>query len=699
MISLDLKFRHTVVQIRRYSSRVNKVDISKVLIANRGEIACRIIKTARRLGVKTVAVYSDADKNSMHVAMADEAFHIGPSPSSESYLKQERLIEIAHRSGSTAIHPGYGFVSENADFAELCEKKGVIFIGPPASAIRKMGIKSTSKMIMESAGVPVIPGYHGEDQSDSKLEEEAERIGFPLMIKAVLGGGGKGMRATLTADTFKEQLDSARREAEKAFGDGGVLLERLVTSPRHVEVQVFADQHGNCVHLFERDCSVQRRHQKVLEEAPGPGISKELRDRLGMAGVRAAQAVGYVGAGTVEFIMDRNTKDFYFMEMNTRLQVEHPVTEMITGVDLVEWQLLVASGEKLPKEQSDLSPKGHSFEGRVYAEDPANGFMPGAGPLLYLNPPENEQHVRIETGVRQHDDVSVYYDPMIAKVVVWAEERKKALQRLDKVLSKFHVAGMATNIEFLRRLVQHEAIRNGDVHTGFIPEHENQLLKILEPPKRVLAEAAVALILLERLNSIEAAKLEGDEYNPFVTETGFRLNHLLKRTINFEIHGQSYKIETTYRRNNRFTISFENSDDKIDLSSELKIEGTEKKVYCNFGDTIHSSSVFIDDDHLYLFSEERSYHFHHIDDRKVSVKDDDTSSLTSDEATSPMPGIVEKIMVQPGSDVKAGDPLLVVIAMKMEHVIKSPKNGVIKEVLCKQGESIKRNIPLVSWES
>nr|ANJ04671.1 methylcrotonoyl-CoA carboxylase subunit alpha [Nilaparvata lugens] len=488
MVPLDLKFRHTIILLRRYSSQVKKVDISKVLIANRGEIACRIIRTARRLGVKSVAVYSDADKNAMHVAMADEAFHIGPSPSSESYLKQEKLIEIAHRSHSHAIHPGYGFVSENADFAELCAKNGLIFIGPPASAIRKMGVKSTSKMIMESAGVPVIPGYHGEDQSESKLAEEAERIGFPLMIKAVLGGGGKGMRSTLSAATFREQLDSARREARKAFGDDAVLLERLVTSPRHVEVQVFADQRGNCVHLFERDCSVQRRHQKVLEEAPAPDISEELRDRLGQAGVRAAQAVGYVGAGTVEFIMDRNTKEFYFMEMNTRLQVEHPVTEMITGVDLVEWQLLVASGAELPKKQSDLSLRGHSFEGRVYAEDPANAFMPGAGPLLYLNLPQNDQHVRIETGVRQHDDVSVYYDPMIAKVVVWAEERRKALQTLDQVLSKFHVAGMATNIEFLRRLVQHEAIRRGDVHTGFIPEHENQLLAILEPSKRVLAE-------------------------------------------------------------------------------------------------------------------------------------------------------------------------------------------------------------------
>ena len=380
-------------------------QISKVLIANRGEIACRVMKTAKLLGIQTVAVYSDADRDSMHVAMADQAVRIGPPASGQSYLRGDKILEVARATGAQAIHPGYGFLSENVEFAEQCQKEGVIFVGPPSSAIRDMGIKSTSKIIMEAANVPVIHGYHGEDQSVETLRAEAEKIGYPVMIKAVRGGGGKGMRIAMTKEVFDEQLDSAKREAMKSFGDDVMLLEKFVVDPRHIEVQVFGDMHGNYVYLFERDCSVQRRHQKIIEEAPGPGLSWEVRRKLGEAAVRAAQAVNYVGAGTVEFVMDKDF-NFYFMEMNTRLQVEHPVTEMITGVDLVEWQLNAAAGQVLPVTQADINLRGWSFEARIYAEDPNNSFMPGAGPLHHVATPEAAEDVRIETGVREGDQVS-----------------------------------------------------------------------------------------------------------------------------------------------------------------------------------------------------------------------------------------------------------------------------------------------------
>lgn len=410
-----------------------------MLIANRGEIACRVMKTARRIGVKTVAIYSEADAAALHVKQADEAFLVGPAPSAQSYLCGERIIGIAKRAQCQAIHPGYGFLSESVEFAEQCEREGLIFMGPPASAIRDMGIKSTSKSIMAAAGVPIINGYHGDDQSDERLQAEAKKIGFPVMIKAVRGGGGKGMRIAATHSGFMPALESARAESAKAFGDSSVLLERYVRSPRHVEVQVFGDTHGNVVHLFERDCSVQRRHQKIIEEAPAPGLPEEIRAELGAAAVRAAKAVGYVGAGTVEFILDKEDLSFHFMEMNTRLQVEHPITEMITGTDLVEWQIRVAAGEPLPVSQSDIRRNGHAFEARVYAESPNEDFMPGAGTLTHLSPPESSDCVRVETGVEQGDEVSVHYDPMIAKLAVWAPNRSLALNSLRARLNDFHV--------------------------------------------------------------------------------------------------------------------------------------------------------------------------------------------------------------------------------------------------------------------
>lgn len=401
------------ILLRSYATKQNvKLQpISKVLIANRGEIAARVMKTCKKLGIRTVAVFSDADAKALHVSLADEAYHIGPALSQQSYLRGQKIIDVAKMTGAQAIHPGYGFLSESVEFSDLCQKEGVIFIGPPAEAIRDMGIKSTSKNIMIAAGVPCIGGYHGEDQKDETLVREAEKIGFPLMIKAVRGGGGKGMRIADNAEEFLSQLNSARTESEKAFNDSSVLLERYVRSPRHVEVQVFADMYGNAVYLWERDCSVQRRHQKIIEEAPAPGISEELRRELGEAAVKAAKAVNYVGAGTVEFILDKEDLSFHFMEMNTRLQVEHPITEMITGIDLVDWQIRIAGGEPLPVTQEQITRKGHAFEARIYAEDPKNGFLPGAGPLEHLSTPSPSEFVRVETGVREGDDVTVHYDP------------------------------------------------------------------------------------------------------------------------------------------------------------------------------------------------------------------------------------------------------------------------------------------------
>nr|UOP57027.1 putative methylcrotonoyl-carboxylase biotin carboxylase chain protein [Thecaphora frezii] len=441
----------------------------KILIANRGEIACRVMRTCRSLGIRTVAVFSEADRDTMHVSLADEAYCIGPAASSQSYLRQDRILAVAKHTGATMIHPGYGFLSENSEFARLLEAEKVEFIGPPASAIESMGSKSRSKEIMLAAGVPCVPGYHGKDQSLETLKKEADKCGYPLLIKAVKGGGGKGMKIVRNKEEFEEQLASARREAEKSFGDTDVLLERYLQRPRHVEVQVFADKHGSAVYIWERDCSVQRRHQKIIEEAPAPGLPAELRRELGEKAVAAAKAVNYVGAGTVEFILDADSLEFYFMEMNTRLQVEHPVSEMISGLDLVEWQLEVAAGNPLPLEQHEIKQDGHAFEARVYAENTQAGFLPDVGRLRFVRLPEEEEgRVRVDTGFGEGDEVSVHYDPMIAKLIVRGRDRDEALRTLVKALGEYQVVGPQTNLEFLKRLARHRSFRRGEVETGFI---------------------------------------------------------------------------------------------------------------------------------------------------------------------------------------------------------------------------------------
>ncbi|MGZ5187399.1 MAG: acetyl-CoA carboxylase biotin carboxylase subunit, partial [Caldimonas sp.] len=447
---------------------------SKILIANRGEIACRVIKTARLMGIGTVAVYSDADAGARHVRLADEAVHIGPSPARESYLVGARIVAAARATGAEAIHPGYGFLSENDGFAEACAQAGIVFIGPPPAAIRAMGSKAAAKTLMERAGVPLTPGYHGDDQDPALLAREAARIGFPVLIKASAGGGGKGMRRVDAAADFDAALASCRREAKSAFGDDHVLVEQYVLKPRHIEIQVFADSFGDCVHLFERDCSVQRRHQKVLEEAPAPGMTAERRAAMGRAAVEAAKAVGYVGAGTVEFIAHPDGH-FYFMEMNTRLQVEHPVTEMITGLDLVEWQLRVAAGERLPKGQAELAITGHAIEARIYAEDAERGFLPSTGKLVHLAPPHASVHVRVDTGVEEGDSITPFYDPMIAKLIVHDSDRAAALARIREALAHYRIVGVANNVEFLGRLIATPSFAKADLDTALI-EREHAAL-------------------------------------------------------------------------------------------------------------------------------------------------------------------------------------------------------------------------------
>src|SRR5437762_8234119 len=465
---------------------------SKILIANRGEIACRVARTARRLGVRTVAVYSDADARALHVELCDEAYRLGPSAPRQSYLNGEAILRIARGTGAQAVHPGYGFLSENESFAAACAKAGVVCIGPPPAAIAAMGSKSAAKTIMAKAGVPLVPGYHGDDQSPAVLAREADAIGYPVLIKATAGGGGKGMKVANYANEFPAALASAQREAKDSFGDDRVLVEKYLASPRHIEIQVFADTHGNAVYLFERDCSVQRRHQKIVEEAPAPGMTRERRKAMGDAAVVAAQSIGYVGAGTVEFIAQQDGT-FHFMEMNTRLQVEHPVTEMITGVDLVEWQLRIASGEPLPKTQQELEINGHAIEARLYAEDPDRGFLPSLGHLVHWRMPAATRRIRVDTGVRAGDTISPFYDPMLAKLIVWGEDRERAAEEMLTALGECEVVGVATNIAFLERLIKHEAFAAGQLDTGLIDKHRTALFPSVSPtPVRALLVAALA---------------------------------------------------------------------------------------------------------------------------------------------------------------------------------------------------------------
>ncbi|MTI42884.1 3-methylcrotonyl-CoA carboxylase alpha subunit [Roseibium hamelinense] len=644
----------------------------KILIANRGEIACRVMETAQKLGIRTVAIYSDADAGAKHVAMADEAFRVGPSPVSESYLKTDRIIEACKISGAEAVHPGYGFLSENPEFVEALEKAGIAFIGPSANSIRAMGLKDAAKALMEKAGVPVVPGYHGDNQDPAFLKEQAAAIGYPVLIKARAGGGGKGMRRVDAAEDFDDALQGAQREGEASFGDGRVLIEKYLTKPRHIEIQVFGDTHGNAVHLFERDCSLQRRHQKVIEEAPAPGMPEAMRQTMGEAAVKAAKAIDYSGAGTIEFIADVSeglrADRFYLMEMNTRLQVEHPVTELITGVDLVAWQLLVAAGKPLPKTQADLSFNGWAFEARLYAEDVPKGFLPAIGTLSHLHLPEDT--ARVDSGVRPGDSISPYYDPMIAKIIVHGPTREAALGKLLASLEKTEVAGCVTNAGFLAALCRHTGFSNGDVDTGLIDRDLDNLVAEPELPEDGIALAAItALGLTEEANGND----------PFETLKGWRIWSASRQFAYLEIDEERLDIEVHVRGKNHFDVHLRSGQARYNI---ISMDGA-RIVYERDGHRA-SGAVVLSQNTVTVFTGGHAFEIG-LPDRLSS---DDDAAGAGDQLIAPMPGLVKVLNGEPGKNVSKGDVLVVLEAMKMEHTLRAPRDGVIGETLVKAGEQV-----------
>lgn len=660
----------------------------KILIANRGEIACRVIRTCRRLGIRTVAVYSEADADAQHVRQADEAWPIGGPRPADSYLRGDAILEVARRSGAQAIHPGYGFLSENADFAEAVEAAGLVFIGPGAASMRKMGSKAGAKELMSAAGVPVVPGYTGEDQSPNTLSREAARIGFPLMIKAAHGGGGKGMRIVHRLDDFIAQLESCQREAANAFGRDRVLLERYVSSPRHIEIQVFADRHGHTLHLNERECSAQRRYQKVLEEAPSPFLSPTQRAAMGDAAIRAAQAIDYVNAGTVEFIVAPDG-DFFFMEINTRLQVEHPVTELTTGLDLVEWQLRVASGEALPLAQSEIPQRGHAIEVRLYAEDPEAGFLPGSGRLERLRLPDGDAHVRVDSGVIEGDTVTIFYDPMIAKLIVWDQDRPRALARLRDALAQCDVAGPKSNIAFLERLARHPAVVEGRIDTGYLDRHLDEFVSTAEAsPEAVLAAATITLLAQES-HSRAAADASADPGSPWAQADGWRLGHAGRRPL-----------------------AFLHRDDTL----ELQARGANGHYRIEHGGREHAiEGARLTGDVLSLRIDHEARRFRILqDDARLTVHDGQQRLVLAPVAAyrrqasaeaggdhrvrAPMPGRVVVVRIKAGDAVTAGQELLVMEAMKMELALKAPRDGVVKESRANAGDFVEADAVLVTLE-
>jgi 3-methylcrotonyl-CoA carboxylase alpha subunit len=672
---------------------------TKILIANRGEIACRVAATARRMGIKTVAVYSEADAGAKHVAVCDEAVLIGPAAAKESYLRGDKIIAVAKATGAQAIHPGYGFLSENAEFADACAEAGLVFIGPPASAMRAMGSKSAAKSLMEKANVPLVPGYHGEQQDADFLHAQADKIGYPVLLKASAGGGGKGMRVIENTAQFKDALASCKREAISSFGDDKVLAEKYLQRPRHIEIQVFADTLGNCIYLFERDCSVQRRHQKVLEEAPAPNMPAERRAAMGEAAVAAAKAVGYVGAGTVEFIANQDGS-FYFMEMNTRLQVEHPVTEMITGTDLVEWQLRVAAGEPLPKRQDELAIHGHAIEARIYAENPEKGFLPSIGTLHHLGTPDAVAFelggaaglpagVRIDSGVRAGDAISPFYDPMIAKLIVWGVDRKQALARMAQALSQYQIVGLATNIAFLKRLVEGQAFSTADLDTGLIERNQETLFPVAQAaPDAAIALAAVALIASEKDRA--AAQSAANAADPWSRALGWRMNQTYARALSFGDEAKAYTVHVTYRAEDWL---FSASSAQPQILSLTAQDGNDYSI--KLGDQAVHGSVLRDGDVFHVFANGAHYPLAYNDPMAHAGE----AEAEGGRLTAPMPGKVVAVLAAQGQEVKKGDALVIMEAMKMEHTIAAPHDGVIDEILYSVGDQVADGAPLLAFKT
>ncbi len=657
----------------------------KILIANRGEIACRVAATASRMAIKTVAVYSDADADAKHVSTCNEAIHIGGSAPKDSYLRWEKIIAAAKATGAEAVHPGYGFLSENEEFAQACADNGLVFIGPPPSAIKAMGLKAESKQLMEKAGVPLVPGYHGADQSPALLKLEADRIGYPVLIKASAGGGGKGMRAVDKSEDFDAALASCKREATSSFGNDNVLVEKYAQRPRHIEIQVFGDTHGNYVYLFERDCSVQRRHQKVLEEAPAPGLSDAMRKQMGEAAVAAARAVDYVGAGTVEFIVEQladGGMKFYFMEMNTRLQVEHPVTEAITGLDLVEWQLLVASGQKLPLAQDQLRINGHAIEARICAESPDNNFLPATGTLhVYAKPQATSFErgtVRIDDGVRQGDAISPFYDSMVAKLIVHGKTRQEALARLDAALAQTHIVGLNTNVQFLRYVLQSESFAKANLDTALIPREDAVLFKQERIGLPMAVACAIAQTLLDE-KSLETA-------DPFSRRDGWQSHGVTLRRFEFEFHGAVEKAALTYLHDGALHLSVGQTTGVLQFA---KVAGGGVSVA--FAQQAIAAKIYFNEGVAHIFSAQAATQIIAID----MLDHAGAAHADIGRLTAPMPGKVVSFAVKAGDKVTKGQPLAVMEAMKMEHTIAAPQDGVVEELLYAPGDQVTEGAELL----
>ncbi len=672
--------------------------LASVLIANRGEIACRIIRTARAMGLGTVAVYSDADRDALHVQLADEAVRLGPASASESYLNVDALLHAIRITGAESVHPGYGFLAENAEFAEAVEAAGATWIGPPPDAIRAMGSKAAAKARMAEAGVPLVPGYHGDDQDPDTLAREAEQVGYPLLIKASAGGGGKGMRVVEHATEFADQLAAAKRESKASFGDDRVLLERYLQQPRHIEVQVFADTHGNAVHLYERDCSPQRRHQKVLEEAPAPGMTADKRAEMGAAAVAAAQAIHYVGAGTVEFIAEGppGAESFYFMEMNTRLQVEHPVTEAITGQDLVAWQLRVASGEPLPLAQDAIPLDGHAVEVRLYAEDPARDFLPATGPLTRLRLPEGLPGVRVDTGVREGDAVTPHYDPMLAKIIAHGPDRATALRRLKRGLEATQVGGCVANLRFLCRLVDHPELRAGPVDTGFIARESESLQATPALPDDALALAALAEAQVRQ----HAVRLEAaaapDPHSPWHAADGWRLNDDRHLDVTF-LDGET---EQTVRLT--FTAAGTRDGCRLDLPSgtltarvlSSQVDGPAIDIAAEIDGRKRSACVLRDGDARSVLVGPDAWKL----TRRGRLAGAGEADAPTGSLTAPMPGRITHVAVEAGASVTRGQTLMVLEAMKMEHAIRAPADGTVADLHFAAGDQVSEGAELLKFE-
>ena len=667
----------------------------KILIANRGEIACRVAATCARLGIKTVAVYSDADAHAKHVASCDEAVYIGASSPKESYLRWEKIIETALATGAQAIHPGYGFLSENDSFATACQAAGLVFIGPPASAIQAMGLKAESKQLMEKAGVPLVPGYHGANQDAAFLQTQSDGMGYPVLIKASAGGGGKGMRIVEKSADFAAALASCKREAINSFGDDAVLIEKYVQRPRHIEIQVFGDTQGNYVYMFERDCSVQRRHQKVLEEAPAPGLSEAMRQQMGATAVAAARAVNYVGAGTVEFIVEQQPNgdmNFFFMEMNTRLQVEHPVTEAITGLDLVEWQLVVASGAPLPLKQEQLRITGHAIEARICAENPDNQFLPATGKLKVYGLPEHVTfertsggnsavNVRVDSGVREGDTISPYYDSMIAKLIVHGATREQALARMDEALAKTHVVGLNTNVQFLCYVVRSDSFAKANLDTGLIPREEAVLFN-QEPVGVALAVAAAVAHTLHAESVRSATKATAAWIDPWSKSDGWQSHGIHARAFEFEFHGEKVAAQLRYLHDGALHLTV--GDAANGVSGALDYSYTGSSFNINFSQYQAIARTYKNSELVNIFTVKGATQIIAIDLLEHAGETHEEGGRL----TAPMPGKVVSFSVKAGDKVSKGQALAVMDAMKMEHTIASPTDGVVQELLYQPGDQV-----------